>query len=79
MKLMSAPAWDIKLGIQEPSKCNVPDLLEPRRSCDLALCAAIMTGCIKGTSTRKVDDLVKGRGFVSGGSNNDAPDLRLHR
>ena len=36
-----------------------PELLEPRRRIDKALWAVIMTAYLTGTSTRKVDDLVK--------------------
>jgi putative transposase len=41
-------------------------LLEPRRRIDKALWAVIMTAYITGTSTRKVDDLVKALGSDSG-------------
>ena len=43
-----------------------PELLEPRRRVDRALWAVIMTAYITGTSTRKVDDLVKALGCDSG-------------
>ena len=43
-----------------------PELLEPRRRIDKALWAVIMTAYITGTSTRKVDDLVKALGCDSG-------------
>ena len=43
-----------------------PELLEPRRRIDRALWAAIMTAYVTGTSTRKVDDLVKALGCDSG-------------
>ena len=43
-----------------------PELLEPRRRIDKALWAVIMTAYITGTSTRKVDDLVKALGCESG-------------
>jgi putative transposase len=45
-----------------------PELLEPRREIDKAMGAVIITACITGTSTRKVDDLVKALGCSS-----DAP------
>ena len=41
-------------------------LLEPRRRIDKALWAVIMTAYITGTSTRKVDDLVRALGCDSG-------------
>jgi putative transposase len=43
-----------------------PALLEPRRRVDRALWAVIMTAYITGTSTRKVDDLVRALGCESG-------------
>jgi putative transposase len=43
-----------------------PSLLEPRRRVDKALWAVIMTAYVTGTSTRKVDDLVKALGCVTG-------------
>jgi transposase-like protein len=43
-----------------------PELLEPRRRVDRALWAVIMTAYITGTSTRKVDDLVKALGCDTG-------------
>jgi len=43
-----------------------PDLLEPRRRVDRALWGVIMTAYVTGTSTRKVDDLVKALGCDSG-------------
>ena len=43
-----------------------PSLLEPRRRVDKALWAVIMTAYITGTSTRKVDDLVKALGCDTG-------------
>jgi putative transposase len=36
-----------------------PSLLEPRRRVDKALLGVIMTAYATGTSTRKVDDLVR--------------------
>jgi len=44
----------------------IPALLEPRRRVDKALWAVIMTAYITGTSTRKVDDLVRALGCDSG-------------
>jgi putative transposase len=43
-----------------------PNLLEPRRRVDQALWTVIMTAYITGTSTRKVDDLVRALGCESG-------------
>ena len=43
-----------------------PELLEPRRRIDKALWAVIMTAYITGTSTRKVDELVKALGCDTG-------------
>ena len=43
-----------------------PALLEPRRRVDKALWAVIMTAYICGTSTRKVDDLVRALGCDTG-------------
>src|SRR3954470_13441333 len=66
-KLVSTPAGDIELGIPKLRTGSFfPDLLEPRRRIDKALWAVIMTAYITGTSTRKVDDLVKALGCDSG-------------
>ena len=46
--------------------CFFPELLEPRRRIDKSLWAVIMTASITGTSTRKVDGLVKALGCDSG-------------
>lgn len=43
-----------------------PELLEPRRGVDRALWGVIMTADMRGTSTRKVDDLAKALGCDSG-------------
>ena len=43
-----------------------PALLEPRRRIDRALLAVVMQAYVHGTSTRKVDDLVKALGVDSG-------------
>lgn len=62
-RTLSTPAGDIELRIP---KVRVgpffPSLLEPRRRLDKALWAVIMTAYITGTSTWKVDDLVKALG-----------------
>ena len=54
-------------------------LLEPRRRVDQALWAVIMTAYITGTSTRKVDDLVRALGCDSGVSKSTVSDLQGHR
>ena len=59
-KLVSTPAGDVEVGIPKLRQGSFfPELLEPRRRIDKALWAVIMTAYITGTSTRKVDDLVK--------------------
>jgi transposase-like protein len=66
-KLLSTPAGDVELGIPKLRHGSfLPELLEPRRRIDRALWAVIMTAYITGTSTRKVDDLVKALGCDSG-------------
>lgn len=66
-KLVSTPAGDVELGIPKLRQGSFfPELLEPRRRIDKALWAIIMTAYITGTSTRKVDDLVKALGCDSG-------------
>ncbi|MFA9432255.1 IS256 family transposase [Egicoccus sp. AB-alg2] len=66
-KLLSTPAGDVEVGIPKLRKGSFfPELLEPRRRIDKALWAVIMTAYITGTSTRKVDDLVKALGCDTG-------------
>ncbi len=66
-RTLSTPAGDVELAIPKVRKGNFyPSLLEPRRRVDQALWAVIMTAYVKGTSTRKVDDLVKALGVDSG-------------
>ena len=66
-KLVSTPAGDIEVGIPKLRQGSFfPELLEPRRRIDKALWAVIMTAYITGTSTRKVDDLVKALGCDTG-------------
>jgi putative transposase len=66
-KLVSTPAGDVEVGIPKLREGSFfPELLEPRRRIDRALWAVIMTAYITGTSTRKVDDLVKALGCDSG-------------
>ncbi|GGI09341.1 IS256 family transposase [Egicoccus halophilus] len=66
-KRLSTPAGDLEVAIPKLRKGSFfPELLEPRRRIDKALWAVIMTAYITGTSTRKVDDLVKALGCDSG-------------
>ena len=66
-KLVSTPGGDIEVAIPKLRTGSFfPELLEPRRRIDKALWAVIMTAYITGTSTRKVDDLVKALGCASG-------------
>lgn len=66
-KLVSTPGGDVEIGIPKLRHGSFfPELLEPRRRIDKALWAVIMTAYITGTSTRKVDDLVKALGCESG-------------
>ena len=66
-KVVSTPAGDLEVKIPKLRQGSFfPELLEPRRRIDKALWAVIMTAYITGTSTRKVDDLVKALGCDSG-------------
>ena len=66
-KLLSTPAGDVELGIPKLREGSFfPELLEPRRRIDKALWAVIMRAYITGTSTRKVDQLVKALGCDTG-------------
>jgi transposase-like protein len=66
-RLLSTPAGDIELRIPKVRVGSFfPSLLEPRRRVDRALWAVIMTAYVTGTSTRKVDDLVRALGCESG-------------
>lgn len=66
-RTVSTPAGDVELAIPKLRTGSFfPELLEPRRRIDKALWAVIMTAYITGTSTRKVDDLVKALGCASG-------------
>jgi putative transposase len=66
-KLLSTPAGDVELGIPKLRTGSFfPELLEPRRRIDKALWAVIMRAYITGTSTRKVDELVKALGCDTG-------------
>ena len=66
-RTVSTPAGDVELRIPKLRAGSFfPSLLEPRRRVDKALWAVIMTAYITGTSTRKVDDLVRALGCDSG-------------
>jgi len=66
-RLLSTPAGDIEVRIPKLRVGSFfPSLLEPRRRVDRALWAVIMTAYVTGTSTRKVDDLVRALGCESG-------------
>jgi len=66
-RVLSTPAGDVELRIPKVREgAFFPSLLEPRRRVDRALWAVIMTAYVTGTSTRKVDDLVKALGVSSG-------------
>jgi putative transposase len=66
-KTLSTPAGDVELRIPKLKVGSFfPSLLEPRRRVDRALWSVIMTAYITGTSTRKVDDLVRALGCDSG-------------
>ena len=66
-RMLSTPAGDVELRIPKVRVGSFfPALLEPRRRVDKALWAVIMTAYVSGTSTRKVDDLVKALGCDTG-------------
>ena len=66
-RLLSTPAGDVELKIPKVRVGSFfPSLLEPRRRVDKALWGVIMTAYTTGTSTRKVDDLVRALGCESG-------------
>jgi putative transposase len=66
-RVLSTPAGDVELTIPKVRVGSFfPSLLEPRRRVDRALWAVIMTAYVTGTSTRKVDDLVRALGVDSG-------------
>ena len=61
-RTLSTPAGDEELRIPKVRVGSFfPSLLEPSRRVDKALSAVIMTAYVTGTSTRKVDDLVRAR------------------
>ena len=66
-RLLSTKAGDVELRIPKLREGSFfPALLEPRRRIDRALLAVVMEAYVHGTSTRKVDDLVKALGVESG-------------
>lgn len=66
-RLLSTAAGDVELKIPKVRVGSFfPSLLEPRRRVDKALLGVIMTAYTTGTSTRKVDDLVRVLGCESG-------------
>jgi putative transposase len=63
----TAKAGDVELKIPKLREGSFfPALLEPRRRIDRALLAVVMEAYVHGTSTRKVDDLVKALGVEAG-------------
>jgi putative transposase len=66
-RLLSTKAGDVELRIPKLREGSFfPALLEPRRRIDRALLAVVMETYVHGTSTRKVDDLVKALGVDAG-------------
>ena len=66
-RLLSTKAGDVELQIPKLREGSFfPALLEPRRRIDRALLAVVMEAYVHGTSTRKVDDLVRALGVDSG-------------
>jgi putative transposase len=66
-RTLSSSAGDLELRIPKlRSGSFFPSLLERRRRVDQSLFAVIMEAYLHGTSTRKVDDLVKALGADSG-------------
>jgi len=66
-RLLSTKAGDVELRIPKLRQGSFfPALLEPRRRIDQALLAVVMEAYVHGTSTRKVDDLVKALGVDAG-------------
>jgi putative transposase len=66
-RLLSTKAGDVELRIPKlPEGSFFPSLLEPRRRIDRTLLAVVMEAYVHGTSTRKVDDLVKALGVDAG-------------
>jgi len=66
-RVLASTAGDLELRIPKlRSGSFFPSLLERRRRVDQSLFAVIMEAYLHGTSTRKVDDLVKALGADSG-------------
>jgi putative transposase len=66
-RLLSTNAGEVELKIPKLREGSFfPALLEPRRRIDRALLAVVMEAYVHGTSTRKVDDLVKALGVDAG-------------
>jgi Transposase, Mutator family len=66
-RLLSTKAGDVELRIPKLREGSFfPALLEPRRRIDRALLAVVMEAYVHGTSTRKVDDLVKAWAWTPG-------------
>ena len=71
-KTLSTTAGDLELRIPKLRTGSFfPSLLERRRRVDQSLFAVIMEAYLHGTSTRKVDDLVKALGADSGVSKSE--------
>ena len=67
MLLPTTQAGDVVINLPKLREGSwFPDFLEPRRRVDQALYAVVMTAYISGTSTRKVDRLVKSLGSGHG-------------
>jgi putative transposase len=76
-RLLSTKAGDVQLRIPKLREGSFfPALLAPRRRIDRALLAVVMEAYVHGTSTRKVDDLVKALGVDAGSPSRRQPDLR---
>jgi putative transposase len=66
-RLLSTKAGAVELKIPKLREGSFfPALLEPRRRIDRALLAVVMEAYVHGTSTPKVDDLVKALGVDAG-------------
>jgi putative transposase len=73
-RLLSTKAGDVELKIPKLREGSFfPALLEPRRRIDRALLAVVMEAYVHGTSTRKVDDLVKALGWTPGSPSRRSP------
>ncbi len=74
---LSSPSGDLELRIPKLRAGSFfPSLLEPRRRVDKALWAQVMTAYVTGTSTRKVDDLVRALSCDAGVSNSTVSRIR---